>query len=174
MSPAAAAAGEPAAEQVLDIRLRVNGVQRFAKAPARRLLSDFLRHDLALTGTHVGCEHGVCGACTVLVDGQPTRSCLVFGVQADDAEVETVEGLAGDDGALNPLQDAFSEHHALQCGFCTPGFLMLATALLRENPDPSDDEIREAMASNICRCTGYQSILEAVRAAADGHKAPSG
>jgi carbon-monoxide dehydrogenase small subunit len=104
----------------------------------------------------------------VLVDGQPTRSCLVFGVQADDTEIETVEGLAGEDGELNPLQDAFGAHHALQCGFCTPGFLMLATALLRENPDPSDDEIREAMASNICRCTGYQSILEAVRAAADG------
>ena len=156
------------------IAITVNGTRHEVAVESRRTLADVLRHDLGYTGTHLGCEHGICGACTVLVDGQPTRSCLVFGVQADDAEVETVEGLAGDDGALNPLQDAFSEHHALQCGFCTPGFLMLATALLRENPDPSDDEIREAMASNICRCTGYQSILEAVRAAADGHKAPSG
>jgi aerobic-type carbon monoxide dehydrogenase small subunit (CoxS/CutS family) len=156
------------------IAITVNGARHEVAVESRRTLADVLRHDLGYTGTHLGCEHGICGACTVLVDGQPTRSCLVFGVQADDAEVETVEGLAAEDGALNPLQDAFSEHHALQCGFCTPGFLMLATALLRENPDPSDDEIREAMASNICRCTGYQSILEAVRAAADGQKAPSG
>jgi aerobic-type carbon monoxide dehydrogenase small subunit (CoxS/CutS family) len=148
------------------IAITVNGERHEVAVEARRTLADVLRHDLGYTGTHLGCEHGICGACTVLIDGEPTRSCLVFGVQADDAEVETVEGLAGADGALNPLQDAFSEHHALQCGFCTPGFLMLATALLRENPDPSDDEIREAMASNICRCTGYQSILEAVRAAA--------
>jgi aerobic carbon-monoxide dehydrogenase small subunit len=148
------------------IAITVNGARHEVAVESRRTLADVLRHDLGYTGTHLGCEHGICGACTVLVDGQPTRSCLVFGVQADDAEVETVEGLAGDDGALNPLQDAFSEHHALQCGFCTPGFLMLATALLRENPDPSDEEIREAMASNICRCTGYQSILEAVRAVA--------
>jgi aerobic-type carbon monoxide dehydrogenase small subunit (CoxS/CutS family) len=150
------------------IALTVNGARHEVAVEARRTLADVLRHDLGYTGTHLGCEHGICGACTVLVDGQPTRSCLVFGVQADDTEVETVEGLAGEDGELNPLQDAFGAHHALQCGFCTPGFLMLATALLRENPDPSDDEIREAMASNICRCTGYQSILEAVRAAADG------
>jgi carbon-monoxide dehydrogenase small subunit len=156
------------------IAITVNGARHEVAVESRRTLADVLRHDLGYTGTHLGCEHGICGACTVLVDGQPTRSCLVFGVQADDAEVETVEGLAGDDGALNSLQDAFSEHHALQCGFCTPGFLMLATALLRESPDPSDEEIREAMASNICRCTGYQSILEAVRAAADGQKAPSG
>jgi aerobic-type carbon monoxide dehydrogenase small subunit (CoxS/CutS family) len=149
------------------IAITVNGTRHEVAVESRRTLADVLRHDLGYTGTHLGCEHGICGACTVLVDGQPTRSCLVFGVQADDAEVETVEGLAGENGALNSLQDAFSEHHALQCGFCTPGFLMLATALLRENPDPSDDEIREAMASNICRCTGYQSILEAVRAAAE-------
>jgi aerobic-type carbon monoxide dehydrogenase small subunit (CoxS/CutS family) len=155
------------------IAITVNGARHEVAVEARRTLADVLRHDLGYTGTHLGCEHGICGACTVLVDGEPTRSCLVFGVQADDAEIETVEGLAGEDGALNPLQDAFSEHHALQCGFCTPGFLMLATALLRENPDPSDDEIRTAMASNICRCTGYQSILEAVRAAADAQKAPS-
>jgi len=148
------------------VAITVNGARHEVAVESRRTLADVLRHDLGYTGTHLGCEHGICGACTVLVDGQPTRACLMFGVQADDCAVETVEGLAGEDGALNPLQDAFAEHHALQCGFCTPGFLMLATALLRENPDPSDDEIREAMASNICRCTGYQSILEAVRAAA--------
>jgi aerobic-type carbon monoxide dehydrogenase small subunit (CoxS/CutS family) len=152
------------------IALTVNGVHEEVAVEARRTLADVLRHDLGHTGTHLGCEHGICGACTVLVDGEPTRACLVFGVQADDWEVETVEGLARD-GELNPLQEAFSAHHALQCGFCTPGFLMLATALLRENPDPTDDEIREAMASNICRCTGYQSILEAVRAAADAEEA---
>ena len=150
------------------VSITVNGERHEVAVEPRRTLADVLRHDIGCTGTHVGCEHGICGACTVLVDGLPTRSCLMFGVQADDCEVETVEGLAGADGALSPLQEAFSEHHALQCGFCTPGFLMLATALLRESPDPSDDEIREAMASNICRCTGYQSILEAVRAAADG------
>jgi len=154
------------------IALTVNGVRQEVAVEARRTLADVLRHDLGHTGTHLGCEHGICGACTVLVDGQPTRACLVFGVQADDCEIETVEGLAHD-GELNPLQEAFSAHHALQCGFCTPGFLMLATALLRENPDPTDEEIREAMASNICRCTGYQSILEAVRAAAGGEKAPA-
>jgi aerobic-type carbon monoxide dehydrogenase small subunit (CoxS/CutS family) len=152
------------------IALTVNGVHEEVAVEARRTLADVLRHDLGHTGTHLGCEHGICGACTVLVDGEPTRACLVFGVQADDCEVETVEGLARG-GELNPLQEAFSAHHALQCGFCTPGFLMLATALLRENPDPTDDEIREAMASNICRCTGYQSILEAVRAAADAEEA---
>jgi aerobic-type carbon monoxide dehydrogenase small subunit (CoxS/CutS family) len=149
------------------IALTVNGTRHEVAVEPRRTLADVLRHDLGHTGTHLGCEHGICGACTVLLDGEPTRACLVFGVQADDGEVETVEGLARD-GELNPLQEAFSAHHALQCGFCTPGFLMLATALLRANPDPTDDEIREAMASNICRCTGYQSILEAVRAAAGG------
>jgi aerobic-type carbon monoxide dehydrogenase small subunit (CoxS/CutS family) len=154
------------------IALTVNGVREEVAVEARRTLADVLRHDLGHTGTHLGCEHGICGACTVLVDGQPTRACLVFGVQADDCEIETVEGLARD-GELNPLQEAFSAHHALQCGFCTPGFLMLATALLRENPEPTDEEIREAMAANICRCTGYQSILEAVRAAAEGEEAPA-
>jgi aerobic-type carbon monoxide dehydrogenase small subunit (CoxS/CutS family) len=156
------------------IALTVNGTRHEVAVEPRRTLADVLRHDLGHTGTHLGCEHGICGACTVLVDGEPTRACLVFGVQADDCEVETVEGLAGANGELNPLQEAFSAHHALQCGFCTPGFLMLATALLRENPDPSDDEIREAMASNICRCTGYQSILEAVRAAAGADGAAGG
>ncbi len=153
------------------VAITVNGTRHEVAIDARRTLADVLRHDLGHTGTHLGCEHGICGACTVLVDGEPTRSCLVFGVQADDAEVETVEGLGSED-ALNPLQEAFTANHALQCGFCTPGFLMLASALLRENPSPSDDEIRDAMASNICRCTGYQSILAAVRAAADGEPQP--
>jgi carbon-monoxide dehydrogenase small subunit len=146
------------------VRITVNGTEHEVAVEARRTLADVLRHDLGYTGTHLGCEHGICGACTVLLDGRPVRSCLVFGVQADDGEVETVEGLGTRD-ALSPLQDAFSEHHALQCGFCTPGFLMLATALLRRNPHPTDEEIREAMAANICRCTGYQTIIEAVRAA---------
>ena len=150
------------------IAVTVNGRRHEVAVEPRRTLADVLRHDLGYTGTHLGCEHGICGACTVLVDGRPTRSCLVFGVQADDAEVETVEGLAGSDGELNPLQEAFSEHHGLQCGFCTPGFLMLATAYLRENPHPSEEDVREAVASNICRCTGYQGIVEAVRAAAPG------
>ena len=155
------------------ISFTVNGTRREVAVEPRRTLSDVLRHDLGYTGTHVGCEHGICGACTVLVDGAPTRACLMFGVQADDCAIETVEGLA--DGAeLSPLQEAFSAHHGLQCGFCTPGFLMLATALLRENPHPSDDEIRDAMASNLCRCTGYQGILEAVRAAADAGAAGNG
>jgi carbon-monoxide dehydrogenase small subunit len=146
------------------IALTVNGERHEVAVEARRTLADVLRHDLGLTGTHLGCEHGICGACTVLVDGAPTRACLVFGVQADDREVETVEGLATGD-ELTPLQEAFSDRHGLQCGFCTPGFLMLATALLRERPRPSDEEIRDAMASNLCRCTGYQGILEAVRQA---------
>jgi len=144
------------------VRITVNGTEHQVAVEPRRTLADVLRHDLGYTGTHLGCEHGICGACTVLVDGDPTRSCLMFGVQADDCEVDTVEGLGSVD-SLSPLQQAFSEHHALQCGFCTPGFLMLATALLRENPHPSDDEIREAMSANICRCTGYTSILAAVR-----------
>jgi len=148
------------------VAITVNGTRHEVAVEARRTLADVLRHDLGYTGTHLGCEHGICGACTVLVDGAPTRSCLVFGVQADDCEVETVEGLADGD-ELSALQQAFSDRHGLQCGFCTPGFLMLATALLRENPDPSDDEIRDAMASNLCRCTGYQGILEAVRQAAE-------
>jgi aerobic-type carbon monoxide dehydrogenase small subunit (CoxS/CutS family) len=154
------------------IRVTVNGHAHELAVESRRTLADVLRHDLGYTGTHVGCEHGICGACTVLVDGEPTRSCLMFGVQADDCEVETVEGLADGD-QLSPLQEAFSEHHALQCGFCTPGFLLLATALLRRNPHPTEDEIREAMSSNLCRCTGYAPILEAVGAVA-GHGSPGG
>ena len=147
------------------VRLRVNGQQRVALAEPRTLLSDFLRHGLGLTGTHVGCEHGACGACTVLVDGRPTLSCLVLAVQAQDAVVLTVEGLAGERG-LHPIQQAFRECHALQCGFCTPGMLLAAKALLDETPSPSDDEIRDYLAGNICRCTGYAGIVEAVHRAA--------
>jgi carbon-monoxide dehydrogenase small subunit len=124
-----------------------------------------LRHDLGYTGTHLGCEHGICGACTVLLDGAPVRSCLVFGVQADGAEVRTVEGLAGPDGQLSDLQQSFSDHHALQCGFCTPGFLMLAEAYLAETEGPpTPEEVRELVAANLCRCTGYQGIVEAILA----------
>ena len=143
------------------VSITVNGTVREVTVEARRTLADVLRHDLGLTGTHLGCEHGICGACTVLVDGAPTRSCLVFGVQADGHSVETVEGLAVD-GELNLLQQSFSEHHGLQCGFCTPGFLMLATAYLRERPSATEQEIREVLSSNLCRCTGYQGIVEAV------------
>jgi len=147
------------------IALTVNGERREVAVESRRTLADVLRHDLGYTGTHVGCEHGICGACTVLVDGAPTRACLMFGVQADDCEIETVEGLAEHD-ELNPLQEAFSAHHGLQCGFCTPGFVMSVTAFLSDHPDPSDDEIRTALSGNLCRCTGYQGIIQAVRATA--------
>ena len=148
------------------IRLDVNGRRTDADVEPRTLLSDFLRHDLGLTGTHVGCEHGVCGACTVQVDGEPVRSCLMFAVQADGRSVRTVEALAEDGGALHPLQRAFHEHHALQCGFCTPGFLMSLEPFVRDRPDASEDEIRAALAGNLCRCTGYEGIVEAVRQAA--------
>ena len=161
------AQGEPTAEQLIDIRLRVNGVQRSARAPARRLLSDFLRHDLALTGTHVGCEHGVCGACTVLVDGQPMRSCLMFAVSAQAHEITTVEGIGNDPAAMSPVQQAFAECHGLQCGFCTPGFITTITADLEENPDPTPEEARGAISGNLCRCTGYQNIVKAVGRAAE-------
>ncbi|GII92099.1 (2Fe-2S)-binding protein [Sinosporangium siamense] len=149
------------------ITLVVNGVVREATVPARTLLSDCLRHHLGLTGTHVGCEHGVCGCCTVLMDGEPVRSCLTLAVTADGHEITTVEGLAGPGGALSPVQRAFAECHGLQCGFCTPGFLCTATALLAENPDPSDDEIVEGISGNLCRCTGYQNIVKSVRRAAE-------
>ncbi|HSI81812.1 MAG TPA: (2Fe-2S)-binding protein [Solirubrobacterales bacterium] len=148
------------------VKMIVNGRPFELEAEPRRLLADFLREDASLYGTHLGCEHGVCGACTVLVDGEPVRSCLMLAVQADGAEVETVEGLA-DDGNLHPLQQAFSDHHALQCGFCTPGFLLTALYLLRERPDLDDEaEIREALSGNLCRCTGYKNIVDAVRDAA--------
>lgn len=143
------------------IILSVNGTDHEALVESRRTLADVLRHDLGHTGTHLGCEHGICGACTVLVDGAPARSCLMFGVQADGAEVSTVEGLADGDG-MNDTQEAFSRHHGLQCGFCTPGFLMLAEAYLAENPAATREEIREVVSSNLCRCTGYQGIVDAV------------
>jgi carbon-monoxide dehydrogenase small subunit len=153
-------------EQLHQIRLDVNGAVHDLQVPARRLLSDCLRHDLELTGTHVGCEHGVCGACTVLVDGAPMRSCLLLAVSVDGARITTVEGLAAGD-ALSPVQQAFRDCHGLQCGFCTPGFLTTITAGLRENPDPSEDEAREMIAGNLCRCTGYQNIVKAVLRAAE-------
>jgi carbon-monoxide dehydrogenase small subunit len=148
------------------VSLTVNGETRRATIEPRKTLADFLREDCGLTGTHLGCEHGVCGACTVILDGRASRSCLVFAVQADGATVTTVEGLAPD-GTLNPVQAAFQAEHGLQCGFCTPGFVVSATAFLERNPDPTDAEIREALSGNLCRCTGYQGILRAVRRAAE-------
>ncbi|MDP9444872.1 MAG: (2Fe-2S)-binding protein, partial [Actinomycetota bacterium] len=145
----------------------VNGVPRTARVPARRLLSDFLRHDLGLTGTHVGCEHGVCGACTVLLDGAPVRSCLLFAVTVDGHDVTTVEGLTGPDGTLHPVQQAFRECHGLQCGFCTPGFLTTIAAFLQDNPRPTREEAVAAVAGNLCRCTGYQNIVAATLRAAE-------
>src|ERR1051325_8334828 len=141
------------------------GARREAEVPVRLTLADFLRHRLELTGTHVGCEHGVCGACTILVDGEATRSCLMFAVQADGLSIETVESL-GSEQKLHPIQEAFHEAHGLQCGFCTPGILMTLVPFLRENPDPSDEEIREALSGNLCRCTGYSNIVKAAKLAA--------
>jgi aerobic carbon-monoxide dehydrogenase small subunit len=152
------------------IRITVNGQAREGWAEPRRLLADFLREDLRLTGTHVGCEHGICGACTVMLNGEAARSCLMLAVQADGAELMTIEGLAHD-GKMHPLQEAFWEHHGLQCGFCTPGMLMAASDFLRVNPDPSEDEIREALSAVLCRCTGYQGIVRAVKAAAERMRA---
>jgi carbon-monoxide dehydrogenase small subunit len=147
------------------VTLDVNGVRHEIEVEPRRTLADAIRDNCGLTGTHLGCEHGVCGACTVLVDGRPVRSCLIFAVQAEGAAIRTVEGLAdGDD--LHPLQKAFWQHHGLQCGFCTPGFLMLAAGVLEANPEIDDEALRDALASNLCRCTGYQNIVTAVRAAA--------
>jgi carbon-monoxide dehydrogenase small subunit len=151
----------------IEIEIRVNEAVTRSTVPPRLTLADFLRERCGLTGTHLGCEHGVCGACTVLLDGDAVRSCLVFAVQADGHEVTTIEGLDGPDGGLSPVQQAFQDHHGLQCGFCTPGFVVTAEAFLRDNPDPTDDEIREAVSGNLCRCTGYQGILAALRAAAD-------
>jgi carbon-monoxide dehydrogenase small subunit len=150
---------------VREVEMKVNGIAYHETVEPRRLLVDFLRDHLGLTGTHIGCEHGVCGACTVLVDGQSVRACLMLAVQADGAEVTTVEGLARD-GKLHPLQEAFWEHHALQCGFCTPGMLLTAYELLQTNRKPEPDAIRDAIAGNLCRCTGYQNIVTAVQAAA--------
>ena len=160
------------AEPTYDVTLTVNGVHRVARVPARRTLSDFLRHDLQLTGTHVGCEHGVCGACTVLLDGAPVRSCLTFAVSVDGHSVTTIEGIAGSTGGagaavLSPVQQAFRECHALQCGFCTPGFITTITAGLVELPNPTRADAVEMIAGNLCRCTGYQNIVDAVLRAAE-------
>jgi carbon-monoxide dehydrogenase small subunit len=152
------------------VKVTVNGRTYEREVEARLLLSDFLRHELGLTGTHVGCEHGVCGACTILVDGDPVRSCLMFAVQADGRELMTVEGLAPSPGELHPLQQAFWEAHGLQCGFCTPGFLMTLVPFLEDNPSPTEHEIRQALSGNLCRCTGYQHIVDAVQLAADRMK----
>ena len=156
----------------LPIDLVVNGERRSGAAEPRRTLADYLRDDLGLTGTHVGCEHGVCGACTVLVDDEPVRSCLMLAVQAGGSEIRTIEGLAND-GAMNPLQQALWESHSFQCGFCTPGFVMQITALLEENPTPNEAQIRDSLSGNICRCTGYESIVDGVLRAA-GVDVPTG
>jgi aerobic-type carbon monoxide dehydrogenase small subunit (CoxS/CutS family) len=152
-------------DDVVAVRLKVNGVAREGRCAPRKLLVDFIREDLTLTGTHVGCEHGICGACTILVNGEAARSCLMLAVQADGAELVTVEGLARD-GKLHPLQQAFHEHHGLQCGFCTPGMLLTALDFLRTNPEPTEREVREGISAVLCRCTGYHGIVKAVAAAA--------
>jgi len=157
----------------MDVTFTVNGERTRLDVEPRRTLADALREDCGLTGTHLGCEHGVCGACTVLVDGAPVRACLMFAVQAEGASVTTVEGLEALDGALHPLQEAFVTHHGLQCGFCTPGMLMSAAHLLDVDPAPDRDTIRAEMSGNICRCTGYQGIVDAVEAAADVLRGPA-
>jgi aerobic-type carbon monoxide dehydrogenase small subunit (CoxS/CutS family) len=149
-----------------EIELSANGMTYRRGVEPRMLLSDFIRHELLLAGTHVGCEHGVCGACTILVDGSPVRSCLMLAVQANGHELSTVEGLATDGGELHPIQKAMHDHHGLQCGYCTPGILMTMIAFLKENPAPSEHEVREALSGNLCRCTGYQNIVDAMMAAA--------
>lgn len=161
------------ADALMPVQVTVNGIGCSASVPARRLLSDFLRHDLRLTGTHVGCEHGVCGACTVLLDGQPVRSCLMFAVQAIGHELTTVEG-CGTIEAMGAVQQAFTECHGLQCGFCTPGFITTITAYLQENPAPTEEEAREAVSGNLCRCTGYQNIVKSVLRAAQIANVPAG
>ncbi len=149
------------------VRMSVNGVPSEGTVEPRLTLADYLRENCGLTGTHLGCEHGACGACTVLVDGQAVRACLMFAVQADGSEVTTVEGIAGADGELSPIQSTMRECHGLQCGFCTPGFVVSITALLRDNPKPTDEEVREGLSGNFCRCTGYQGIVNAVHRAAE-------
>ena len=149
------------------VRVSVNGVRTEATVEPRLTLADYLRENCGLTGTHLGCEHGACGACTVLVDGQAVRACLMFAVQADGSDVTTVEGIAGEDGELSPIQSTMRECHGLQCGFCTPGFVVSITALLRDNPHPTDEEVREGLSGNFCRCTGYQGIVNAVHRAAE-------
>ena len=162
----------PDVSERVQVSLTVNGRAYQRTVEPRLLFSDFLRHELGLTGTHVGCEHGVCGACTVLVDGETARSCLMLAVQADGSEITTVEGLAPSAGQLHPLQEAFWEAHGLQCGFCTPGILISMQALLRENARPTDAEIRAGLSGNLCRCTGYQNIVKAVRIAAERLRTP--
>jgi len=152
----------------IPVNLIVNGRRRRVFVEPRKTLADTLREDCGLTGTHLGCEHGVCGACTILLDGAAVRSCLLFAVQAEDTEVTTIEGLSPADGTLSPLQEAFRQCHGLQCGFCTPGFIVSATAFLRDNPHPTEQQVREGLSGNLCRCTGYQGILAAVRLAAGG------
>ena len=149
------------------VSVTVNGQARGGTVEARKTLADWLREDCNLTGTHLGCEHGVCGACTVIMDGVAVRSCLVFAVQANGSEVTTIEGLADADGTLHPVQDAFQKCHGLQCGFCTPGFIVSVASFLEEHPNPNDEEIREGLSGNICRCTGYQGIIRAVKMAAE-------
>ena len=152
---------------VVDVSFSVNGAPQEHTVEARRTLSDVIRHECGLPGTHLGCEHGVCGACTVLVDGQPSRSCLMLAAQAQGAEITTIEGLADDDGSPHPIQQAMMDAHGFQCAFCAPGFLMSTLALLEENPNPSTNEIREELSGNLCRCTGYQSIVAGVRRAVE-------
>lgn len=154
-------------EKLYPISVEVNGVQRSAQVPARLSLVDWLRDELRLTGTHVGCEHGICGACSIMLDGEPVRSCLMYAVQANGHQVTTVEGLAQPDGSMSVLQDSFCKAHALQCGYCTPGMLIAAKGLLDANPRPTDTEIRTAIGGNLCRCTGYQQIVDAVHDAAE-------
>jgi carbon-monoxide dehydrogenase small subunit len=156
--------------QAIPVTITVNGKKYTREAESRMLLSDFLRHELRLTGTHVGCEHGVCGACTILFDGESMRSCLILAVQAQGHEITTVEGLANDKDNLHPLQQSFWEAHGLQCGYCTPGILMTMIPFLKQNPNPSEEEIRHALSGNLCRCTGYQHIVDAVKLAAEKMK----
>ena len=159
-------ATRPDAEQTRPVAVTVNGRLYERVVPVRKTLADFLREDLGLTGTHLGCEHGVCGACTVLLGGEAVRSCLMLAVQADGVTLTSIEGMAGPDGALHPIQQAFWDNHGLQCGFCTPGMVLAAADLLASNPDPSEHEVREYMAGNICRCTGYHFIVDSILAAA--------
>jgi aerobic carbon-monoxide dehydrogenase small subunit len=157
-------------ETLHPVAIEVNGVRREARVPARLSLVDWLRDELRLTGTHVGCEHGICGACSVMLDGEPVRACLMYAVQANGHRVTTVEGLAEPDGSMSVLQDAFCETHGLQCGYCTSGMLIAAQGLLDSNPDPTEGQIRDAIGGNLCRCTGYQQIVEAVKLAAERMK----
>jgi carbon-monoxide dehydrogenase small subunit len=154
-------------EDRLEITVTVNGIRHLRAVPVRMTLGDFLRHELGLTGTHLGCEHGVCGACTILLDGHSIRSCLLLAVQSDGCSLQTIEGIAPSDHALHPLQEAFQRHHALQCGFCTPGMLTTLLELLRDNPNPTEQDVRSAISGNLCRCTGYQGIVLAALDAAE-------